>query len=140
MWQKEYNQRLEVKERQKQKKLEVLSHYSDGKLECACCGEDVYEFLSIDHIGGGGNAHRKALKRGGYSFYYWLKKNGYPPGFRVLCYNCNLARGFYGYCPHEKKKLVTVFPIEDNLVELGMQCARELEPIRIVSEEMNNLF
>jgi hypothetical protein len=23
-------------------------------------------------------------------------------GYRVLCHNCNLARGFYGYCPHEK--------------------------------------
>ncbi len=22
-------------------------------------------------------------------------------GFRVLCFNCNLARGFYGVCPHE---------------------------------------
>jgi hypothetical protein len=33
--------------------------------------------------------------------YTWLRNQGYPNGFRTLCHNCNLARGFYGYCPHE---------------------------------------
>jgi hypothetical protein len=23
------------------------------------------------------------------------------PGYRVLCQNCNAARGLYGYCPHQ---------------------------------------
>jgi hypothetical protein len=35
---------------------------------------------------------------------FWLKRNGYPKGFRVLCHNCNSARGLYGYCPHKRRK------------------------------------
>jgi len=72
--------------------------------KCACCGEDRIEFLSIDHIGGGGNKHRKSLGRTGYHFYYWLKRNNYPKGFRVLCHNCNQSLGHYGYCPHQLSK------------------------------------
>ena len=32
--------------------------------------------------------------------YKILRARGFPLGYRVLCHNCNLARGFYGYCPH----------------------------------------
>ena len=32
----------------------------------------------------------------------WMIKNNFPKGFQVLCHNCNLAKGFYGKCPHEK--------------------------------------
>lgn len=71
---------------------------------CACCGETTVEFLAIDHINGGGTAHRKALRRHGSSTYLELKRRGYPKGeFQVLCHNCNLAKGFYGACPHENK-------------------------------------
>lgn len=76
----------------------VLAHYG-GK--CACCGESRDEFLSIDHINGGGDKHRRETK--GHVF-AWLKRNGFPAGFRVLCHNCNMARGFFGYCPHEREK------------------------------------
>jgi len=76
---------------------EVLDHY--GKV-CACCGEDRYEFLSIDHVDGGGNAHRREIGNPSV-FCRWLKKNGLPIGYRVLCMNCNHAIGRYGYCPHD---------------------------------------
>lgn len=81
-------------------RLRVLEAYG-GK--CACCGEATPEFLSIDHIDGNGNAHRRAISKykNAAVFYFWLVKQGFPPGFRVLCYNCNCARGFYGRCPHE---------------------------------------
>lgn len=74
---------------------------------CACCGEATWEFLGIDHMNGDGAAHRIALtgsryQGGGTVMYRWLKRNGYPAGFRVLCHNCNAARGYYGYCPHER--------------------------------------
>ena len=36
----------------------------------------------------------------GLQFYRWLKKNKYPKAFRVLCHNCNVSYGLYGYCPH----------------------------------------
>src|SRR5882757_158077 len=33
-------------------RVEVLGHYSKGKFECACCGENIYQFLTLDHING----------------------------------------------------------------------------------------
>ncbi len=75
---------------------------------CACCGEDRYEFLALDHVNGGGNAHRRALKHQahGRNFYLWLIRNEFPsdPPMRVLCHNCNMAIGLYGYCPHESRQ------------------------------------
>jgi hypothetical protein len=73
---------------------EVVKHYG-GK--CACCGEKTFEFLAIDHVKGGGKKHRAAIRT---TLPWWLKKNGYPKGFRVLCHNCNTALGVYKYCPH----------------------------------------
>lgn len=79
-------------------KQDALNAYG-GK--CACCGEDRYEFMAIDHIHGNGNQHRKINKTGsGLQFYRWLKREKYPEGFRVLCHNCNQSFGLYGYCPH----------------------------------------
>lgn len=94
--------------------MEALTHYSGGTPKCSCvgCCETHTEFLTIDHIDGGGGEHRRELsgpgskdKRspGGLAFYYWLRRNKYPGGFRVLCWNCNCSRGLYGYCPHEKQ-------------------------------------
>lgn len=80
-------------------KLLVVNKYG-GK--CDCCGIDNIEFLTIDHPNNDGAIHRKTLRGLGTTFYAWLKKNEYPEGFRVLCFNCNCSRGGYGYCPHEK--------------------------------------
>jgi hypothetical protein len=78
-------------------KLETLQHYG-GK--CACCGEVRHEFLAIDHTNGGGNEHRRKLGLSGWNFYRWLRDNGFPAGYRVLCHNCNMSLGLFGYCPH----------------------------------------
>ena len=72
---------------------------------CVCCGESRFEFLSIDHVRGNGSRQRReAIGKGhlnGSAFYRWLKRNGWPKEeFRLLCYNCNLALGLYGRCPH----------------------------------------
>ena len=67
---------------------------------CACCGEKRLEFLSIDHVNGGGTAHRKSFSGNTASLYRSVISRGFPPEFRVLCYNCNLSIGFRGYCPH----------------------------------------
>jgi len=85
-------------------KLEVLTHYSKERSPvCKCCGEKNIEFLGIDHVKGKGSKHRKELGlTGGINFYRWLKRKHYPEGYRVLCYNCNLSRGFFGYCPHKR--------------------------------------
>lgn len=89
------------KESRAKRRVEVLSHYSGGTPRCACCFETRIEFLSLDHIYGGGNKHRKEIGAGS-SVYRWAKKNSYPQGLRVLCYNCNLSMGFNGYCPHSQ--------------------------------------
>jgi len=75
----------------------VLRHYGN---RCACCGEARVEFLCVDHINGGGTQHRKQLGRK--SVYAWIKQNGFPVGFRVLCWNCNSSLGLYGYSPADK--------------------------------------
>lgn len=103
-YQRQYQQRpgrLEARRSVwKRLRLLVLSHYSQGTLRCACCAEAQYEFLSIDHIAGGGNQHRKAL--GSKYIYSWLKTHGFPEGYQVLCHNCNMAKAFYKVCPHQR--------------------------------------
>lgn len=79
---------------------ECLAHYG-GK--CACCGETESAFLGIDHINGGGGKHRKSLGHWGVNFYAWLRREGWPDGYQVLCHNCNQAKGYYGVCPHRSK-------------------------------------
>lgn len=81
-------------------RLKVLEHYSQGTMACACCGEPNTEFLCIDHVDGGENQHRKAIGPAGYAIYIWLRKNEYPTGFRVLCFNCNYAVIGGKDCPH----------------------------------------
>lgn len=90
----------------KANRVSALNKYSGNKPICACpgCGERRIEFLAIDHIEGNGNLHRRETKCGsGSAFYSWLKRNDYPRGFHVLCHNCNMSHGFYGYCPHERE-------------------------------------
>jgi dCTP deaminase len=67
----------------------ALEHYGGQPPKCAICGERQLGFLTIDHVDGGGNHHRRRITRGGYSIYVWLRQQGYPKGFRVLCFNCN---------------------------------------------------
>jgi hypothetical protein len=98
-------------------KLKVLSVYSDGKMACACCGISYIEFLTIDHLEGGGARHRREvgngkLNNGGGAFYDWLKKNNFPPGYRVLCQNCNFSHGVFGYCPHDKHTDLLTTPLD----------------------------
>lgn len=81
-------------------KEDVFAHYGSV---CACCGESHREFLTIDHIDGGGNLHRAAIKRnGGMWFYGWLRRQGYPAGYRTLCLNCNSVIRPGKPCPHER--------------------------------------
>jgi hypothetical protein len=100
--------RQRSKIRIREQKLLVLTHYSNNLPKCACCGESHVEFLSIDHINGGGNKHRKSLHLTGmgHNFYRWLIKKEFPEGYRVLCMNCNFSLGHYGYCPHNPKEKI----------------------------------
>jgi hypothetical protein len=58
-------------------------------------------FLTVDHINNDGAEHRRKIGAGICSLYWWLKKNHFPDGFQILCYNCNGARARNnGVCPH----------------------------------------
>jgi len=103
-WYQEHREEqiLVMRKRRREIRDETFAAY--GGYKCACCGETNPGFLSLDHIDGGGNEHRRKInKKSGIGFQYWLKKNGFPPGFQVLCYNCNLGRAFAGggVCPHK---------------------------------------
>lgn len=77
-------------------KIEVLAHYS-GTNPPQCVnlfGEHLVPYtnldaLSIDHVNGCGKQHRKEVKR---DFYVWLKRNGFPDGYQVLCMNCQFIK------------------------------------------------
>jgi hypothetical protein len=77
-------------------RLEVFSHYCGGNPHCQCpgCTVTYIGFLQLDHVNGDGGAHRKAngLGTGGAKLWGWLKANGYPEGFQVLCCNCNHSK------------------------------------------------
>lgn len=82
-------------------KEQVVAGYG-GK--CYCCGIDRPEFLTIDHIHGGGNMERKRTGLIGYILYYHLIQNGFPKDrYRLSCYNCNAGRGCKNdLCPHQR--------------------------------------
>jgi hypothetical protein len=90
--------RLSRQKARKKLKQQVIIAYGG---ECQCCGESMYEFLTIDHIHNDGAKHRRdgvttAL------FYTWLKQHNYPKrDFQCLCWNCNEAKAHFGKCPHQ---------------------------------------
>jgi len=71
---------------------------------CDCCGEQRIEFLTIDHITPVAPKGLGRRKTTGAYLYRSLKKLGFPPGFRPLCFNCNCSYGHFGYCPHREVK------------------------------------
>jgi len=90
--------------RRMQMRVEILSHYGN---ECACCGENRQEFLCVDHVNGDGSKHRKEVSNGtsGTAFYWWIRRNNFPEGLRLLCFNCNNVLVHHGICPHGPKEV-----------------------------------
>lgn len=100
-------------------KIDLFNSY--GGCKCSCpggCEITALEFLSIDHIGGGGKQHvdNTGRRLTGVALYRWLREHNHPEGFRVLCMNCNFAIGHHGYCPHEKEREV----VEENKLDLSI--------------------
>ncbi|MDE1873981.1 MAG: hypothetical protein KGI04_02575 [Candidatus Micrarchaeota archaeon] len=87
---------LQRKEYKSRLREEVFRYYSEGSApRCAGCGETRISLLTLDHIHNDGASERRKLKRkGGIEFYIWLKKNSFPAGYQVLCYNCNWIRRY----------------------------------------------
>jgi len=76
--------------RERQRTL-VLEHYGN---KCACCGEIIRCFLTIDHKNNDGRKHRKHSDS-------WIIKHHYPEDLQILCWNCNWGRRMFGVCPHQ---------------------------------------
>lgn len=87
---REYRQRL---------RRQVIELYGGA---CACCGEDTYEFLTLEHKNGGGREHSRSFGNNYYSMWRWLRDNPVSDEFEILCYNCNCAKGHHGVCPHAR--------------------------------------
>ncbi len=74
-------------------KLQVLTYYGNDKCSCVMCGYSDIRALSVDHINGGGNIHRRNINQGsGDKFYRWLKTNNLPVGYQTLCMNCQFIK------------------------------------------------
>lgn len=74
---------------------------------CSCCGETGREFLTIDHVDGGGSQHRLSLGSGNRRVMLDIIARGFPPEFQVQCFNCNCGRARNGgVCPHVEAKAI----------------------------------
>lgn len=75
---------------------QVIEHYGG---RCACCGEDTYEFLTLDHINNDGAKQRKEMGKPRMIYYIHTRR---PTDIQVLCWNCNCAKAHHKVCPHRK--------------------------------------
>ena len=99
-WRKANREWALQSQRDANRKLKDAAYAAYGGYLCACCGETIEAFLSLDHINNDGADHRRAVDRR--KIYKWLKVNGYPEGFQVLCMNCNFGKARNGgICPHK---------------------------------------
>lgn len=76
-------------------KLKALSHYGkDGKALCCwpSCKVSDPDMLTLDHVRDDGARHRKGGQPSGKAIYPLLKRQGWPPGFQVLCANHQLKK------------------------------------------------
>jgi hypothetical protein len=105
-WRRENKEKTSKKNRDYKERMrsQVFEHYGN---RCSCCGETRREFFAMDHVNGGGNKHRRLnrLTNAADLFLYIIRHN-FPDEFRILCHNCNMSRGFYGFCPHERERAV----------------------------------
>lgn len=102
-WQRGYQAR-----KHREWKRAALAVYGE---KCACCGEDGFEFLTLDHVENDGHLHRREINKR--NIYEWLEKVGYNAGYELqtLCFNCNFAKRYNGgVCPHQCPEGSTTIP------------------------------
>lgn len=76
------------------RKLKILDKYGN---KCVCCNIDIIEFLTVNHKYNNGSEERKHIS----NLYNYLISQNFPKDdYEIMCWNCNLSNGFFGYCPH----------------------------------------
>ncbi len=91
-----------IKQRRLKIKLETIEKMGN---KCTCCGESEPEFLTIDHINGGGNIDRKKGSRMNGNSWRNVQLLGYPKDLQLMCFNCNYSKYFgNGICWHKRDK------------------------------------
>lgn len=101
-WYQKHKEHARAQDRARAKAIKDEAYNAYGGYKCSCCGESNPLFLSIDHINEDGAEHRRKHSVEGKKLYYWLKRNGYPSGFQILCMNCNWGKARNnGICPHK---------------------------------------
>jgi hypothetical protein len=71
-------------------KLEFIKQYGS---RCVDCGETEIMFLTLEHVAGDGQLHRKEVGNYTHNILCDLKRKGWPQDkYTLLCFNCNRKR------------------------------------------------
>jgi hypothetical protein len=128
-------------------KAEAMKYYCQGDIKCQGCGDDEFELLTIDHIDGNGNKHRQETgAKTGKNFCFWLKRNNYPSGFQVLCWNCQWLKRYQEMKPkgeitkRQQQKMDYVKSVKQEiLAHYGKQCPCGIDnPILLTLDHTND--
>jgi hypothetical protein len=110
-WKRNYRATPEYKQKEKQRRqsirLEAIILFENPpKCQCPHCDETDIKFLTFHHIYGEGRKQRKEVGHGTQTqFYRWIINNidDAKKILQVLCFNCNMAKKFFGECHSEVK-------------------------------------
>ena len=87
-----FNQRQKVSGPKSARKAKIEAFAAYGGSICKCCGITDLTVLTFDHVNGGGCKHKKELGSLGAKLYAHVRAAGFPAGYQVLCYNCNISK------------------------------------------------
>ena len=67
--------------------------------QCVCCGITRRTFLELDHVNNDGTEDRRSRGvSGGFPVATKLRKEGWPPGYQLLCANYHSEKTKLGRC------------------------------------------
>jgi hypothetical protein len=70
--------------------------------KCACCGETIFDFLTLDHVLNNGAKERSTPDYNLGALYRRVIEARFPSEYQLLCWNCNCGRAKNGgICPHK---------------------------------------